>query len=224
MRVPISHALRVGPVVVLRRMHDDRLMISSHSAHPVLANDVMRIWHTLAPRLWVAMALCAGCAPSVAPEVDSGLRSTCDGGDLTGCPCDEPGRVVCSIPRDFICSGGTWDVAADVCGELDSGVRDVGGDANDACSDEGAFTCGSGGGVVCCGGHRRAFSDGPCGPFVPDAGSVDAGLDASVCGASPFAEGCRCDVDAGAAPCIQFTVGVCVDGTWHRSAHACNIC
>lgn len=184
-------------------------MSNTRRNHGIAWLDVARVC------AWVAIAGCQ--AQNGSP--DSGL-TRCDASDvLLGCPCDGTIPILCSGRGvDLACESGLWMQVADACGELDSGIRplDVGPDANDACTDEGAFTCGSGGGVVCCGGHRRSFSDGPCGlPY-------DAGADAGIC---PYDFGCPCDAsDAGTAPCIGYTLAICTATGWQRGTHACNLC
>ncbi len=187
-------------------------MSNTRRNHAIAWLDVARVCG------WVAVVLLAGCRAQT-ESADSGL-TRCDASDtLVGCPCNGPLPICGVAGGDLLCMGGRWVLAADVCGELDSGTHptDAGPDANDVCNDEGAFTCGAGAGVVCCGGHRRSFSDGPCGL------TFDAGADAGLC---PYAFGCACNpnADAGAAPCIGYTVAVCTDGAWQRGTHACGIC
>lgn len=168
----------------------------------------------------VAILLAACSESAVALQsTDTGDLDTgecVEGAEAVGERCCTPGRVICGHPTDLLCGAGTWSIAADACGEMDAG-HDAGPDANDACSDEASFVCipGAGSGTVCCRGHRIRIEDGPCGLLV------DAGTDAGIC---PHAVGCPCDADAGAAPCIDNTIGVCIGGTWQHSDHACGIC
>jgi hypothetical protein len=189
-------------------------MSNTRRNHAIAWLDVARVCG------WVAFLSLAACQAQNG-GTDSGLTRCDASGVHAGCPCDGTVLTVCGLPGggDLLCTNGTWVLAADVCGELDTGIHptDAGPDANDVCGDEGAFTCGSGGGVVCCGGHRRSFSDGPCGL------TFDAGADAGPC---PYAFGCPCDpnADAGAAPCIGYTLAICTSGAWERGTHACGIC
>lgn len=154
----------------------------------------------------------------------SDMGRDCDGAVGIGCPCSTPGQVVCGNP-DYLCATGVWVMAADACGELDVGRRDAGPvdtGVGPPCTNEGQLQCLGGGGQVCCGGHLRSFSDGPCG-LLYDGGAVDAGadVDASLCW--PLQPGCPCDAtaDAGAAVCFFERVLACNAGTWAFTNTAC---
>lgn len=117
--------------------------------------------------------------------------SVCDGEPRVGCPCDEPGRVICRSPGpDLFCTGEVWGGSADgPCPGLDGGPR---ADAGSSSADDAGV-------------EDDAGSE-------PDASADDAGTDG---GASAAADAGAPDAGtpATATHCIDIDVSNTCDMT-----------